>query len=77
MIIGYESTPVKQVVALSKLVRNKMENQFILEKQKGCLPIDYATLKACPELEKMEYFGNPQGSLFQTGQRVNMISFMT
>jgi len=28
-------------------------------------PIDYATLKACPELEKMEYFGNPQGSLFK------------
>lgn len=32
MIIGYESTPVKQVVAISKLVRNKMENQFILKK---------------------------------------------
>lgn len=28
-------------------------------------PIDYATLKECPELERMEYFQNPQGSLFK------------
>lgn len=28
-------------------------------------PIDYATLKGCPELERMEYFQNPQGSLFK------------
>ena len=28
-------------------------------------PIDYQTLKSCPELEKMEYFVNPQGSLFR------------
>lgn len=28
-------------------------------------PIDYVTLKECPELERMEYFQNPQGSLFK------------
>lgn len=28
-------------------------------------PIDYAALKMCPELEKMEYFQNAQGSLFR------------
>ena len=28
-------------------------------------PIDYAVLKACPELEQMEYFQNAQGSLFR------------
>lgn len=28
-------------------------------------PIDYATLKECPELERMEYFQNLQGSLFK------------
>ena len=28
-------------------------------------PIDFATLKACPELEKMEYFSIIQGSLFK------------
>ncbi|MBF5067470.1 restriction endonuclease, partial [Salmonella enterica subsp. enterica serovar Istanbul] len=36
------------------------------EKTEGLVtPIDYATLKNCPELEKMEYFQNPQGSLFK------------
>ena len=28
-------------------------------------PIDFATLKECPELEKMEYFSMTQGSLFK------------
>ena len=28
-------------------------------------PIDFATLKSCPELEKMEYFSITQGSLFK------------
>ena len=28
-------------------------------------PIDYETLKGCPELERMEYFQNLQGSLFK------------
>ena len=28
-------------------------------------PIDYAALKECPELEQMEYFQSPQGSLFK------------
>jgi 5-methylcytosine-specific restriction protein B len=28
-------------------------------------PIDYQTLKECPELEKMEFFQNPKGSFFK------------
>ena len=47
-------------------MRNKNGKSIYFEKVEGLSsPIDYATLKACPELEKMEYFGNPQGSLFK------------
>lgn len=66
MIIGYESTPVKQVVAILKISAEQDGKSIYFEKVEGLSsPIDYATLKACPELEKMEYFGNPQGSLFK------------
>lgn len=66
MVIGYESTPVKQIVALAKISAEQDGEQIYFEKVEGLSsPIDYATLKECPELEKMEYFINPQGSLFK------------
>lgn len=66
MVIGYESTPVKQVVAIAKIPAEQDGKQIYFEKVEGLSsPIDYATLKQCPELEKMEYFINPQGSLFK------------
>ncbi len=66
MVIGYESTPVKQVVAIAKIPAEQDGKQIYFEKVEGLSsPIDYAILKQCPELEKMEYFINPQGSLFK------------
>ena len=66
MVIGYESTPVKQVVAIAKIPTEQDGKQIYFEKVEGLSsPIDYAILKQCPELEKMEYFINPQGSLFK------------
>ncbi|MEK6461896.1 EVE domain-containing protein [Heyndrickxia faecalis] len=66
LIIGYESYPVKQVVALAKVLEESDGEYLYFEKTEGLVtPIDYATLKNCPELEKMEYFQNPQGSLFK------------
>ena len=66
MVIGYESTPVKQVVALMRISAEQDGEKIYFEKLEGLAsPIDYATLKECPELEKMEYFVNPQGSLFK------------
>ncbi|MEK5268730.1 AAA family ATPase [Weizmannia sp. FSL W8-0401] len=66
MIIGYESYPVKKVVALAKVIEESDGENLYFEKTEGlATPIDYATLKNCPELEKMEYFQNPQGSLFK------------
>jgi 5-methylcytosine-specific restriction protein B len=64
MVIGYESYPVKQIVALAKISAEQDGEKLYFEKTEGLTsPIDYQTLKSCPELEKMEYFVNPQGSL--------------
>ena len=66
MIIGYESYPVKQVVALARVNAEQDGEKLYFEKVEGLTtPIDYATLKGCPELDHMEYFTNPQGSLFK------------
>lgn len=66
MIIGYESKPVKQVVAIGRVSSEQDGEKLFFEKVEGLAsPIDYAALKGCPELEHMEYFQNPQGSLFK------------
>lgn len=66
MIIGYESNPVKQIVAIGRISAEQDGQQIYFEKVEGLTsPIDYQTLKSFPELEKMEYFVNPQGSLFK------------
>lgn len=65
-VIGYESNPVKQVVALAKISAGQDGEKIYIEKTEGLdSPIDYQTLKACPELEQMEFFKNPNGSLFK------------
>lgn len=66
MVIGYESTPVKQVVALLRIHAEQDGEKIYFEKLEGLSsPIDYAALKERAELEKMEYFVSPQGSLFK------------
>ena len=66
MIIGYESNPVKQIVAIGRISEEQDGEKLFFEKVEGLTsPIDYATLRECPELERMEYFQNPQGSLFK------------
>lgn len=66
MIIGYESNPVKQIVAIGRVSAEQDGEQFYFEKIEGLTStLDYQTLKNFPELEKMEYFVNPQGSLFK------------
>lgn len=66
MIIGYESNPVKQIVAIGKVSAEQDGEKIYFEKIEGLSsPIDYQTLKSCSELERIEYFSNPQGSLFK------------
>ncbi len=66
MIIGYESNPVKKVVSLAKITQeNNGENLYFEKVESFPNPVDYITLKSCPELASMEYFVNSQGSLFK------------
>lgn len=66
IVIGYESTPVKQIVAIGRISAEQDGEKIFFEKTEGLTtPIDYAILKDCPELEKMEFFQNPNGSLFK------------
>ncbi|PQD94403.1 restriction endonuclease [Pradoshia eiseniae] len=65
-VIGYESTPVKQVVALGRIVQENDGEHLPVEKLESLSePIDYSTLKGIKELEGMEYFQNPNGTLFK------------
>lgn len=65
-IIGYESHPLKKIVALGKIVSEQDGERIYFEKIEAlAAPLDYKTLKDCPELKKMEYFMNPRGSLFK------------
>jgi 5-methylcytosine-specific restriction protein B len=66
LVIGYESTPVKQIVALGKITRDTDDENLYFQKTEALTdPIDYATIKDCPELSQMEYLTNAQGSLFK------------
>jgi len=65
LIIGYDASPTKQVVALGTVTENDGERLYF-EKTEGLVnPISYEELKCCPELENMEFFANPKGSLFK------------
>lgn len=66
IVVGYEPDPINQVVAICKIIQeNDGENLYFEKTQELGCPIGYQTLKESPELEKMEYFANPQGSLFR------------
>lgn len=66
VVIGYESNPVRQIVAIGRVSAEQDGGKLFFEKVETLSsPIDYAVLKECPELENMEYFRNPQGSLFK------------
>ncbi len=66
VVIGYESNPVRQIVTIGRVSAEQDGEKLFFEKVETLSsPIDYAVLKECPELENMEYFRNPQGSLFK------------
>ena len=66
-VIGYESSPVKQIVAIGKISAEQDGEKICFEKVEGLAsPIDYTALKEYPELEQMEFFrNNAQVSLFK------------
>lgn len=66
VVIGYEANPVKKVVALGEISQEN-DGKVLYFKKTEVLssPIDYLTLKQAPELEKMEFFVQPNGSMFK------------
>ena len=66
LVIGYESTPVKQVVALLKVAKENDGERLFFEKLENFInPINYSSLKELPELHNSEFLNNPQGCLFK------------
>ncbi len=78
IIVAYESTPVKKIVGLAKIVKEQDGESLFFEKTRELTrPIECQTLKECKELEEMEYFQNSQGSLFKlTENEFNFIMGM-
>ena len=69
IIIGYESSPVKKIVALCVVSRENNGTRLYFKKTENLVvPVDYATIKDCPELGQMECL-NQHGSLFKLTPR--------
>ena len=66
LVIGYESTPTKQVVGLLTISKaNDGKSVFFKKTETFPEPINYSTLRTTPGLENMEYMKNQQGSFFK------------
>ena len=66
IVIGYEANPVKKVVAIGRISQASDGKAIYIEKTEGLSnPVEYFDLKGAPELEKMEFFVQPNGSLFK------------
>lgn len=66
IVIGYESTPIKQVVAILEVTKAQDGERIYFKKVESLsYPIDLALLKSCLGLENMEFFVCSQGSLFK------------
>ena len=65
IVIGYESAPVKKIKAICRITQASDGECIRFTKSHDLtVPIDYATLKGCPELNNMAFFKHPNGSLF-------------
>jgi len=78
LVIGYESTPVKQIVALGKVSRENDGEYLYIKKTEGISsPIEFSAIKDNDELQKMEYIINPNGSFFKlTAEEYNVLMDM-
>lgn len=66
LVIGYEATPVKKITAICRIAAEQDGEEIYFEKTEGLVsPVEYQTLRDCQELEQMEFFQNPRGSLFK------------
>lgn len=69
IVIGYESQPRKQIVAMAEISRaNDGEKLYFRKIETLPNPIDYADFKDAKELSNMEFLINPNGSLFKVSE---------
>ena len=65
-VIGYESSPTQQIVALLVVSKANDGKTIKFKKTETLLePIDYTAIRAISGLENMEYMKNQQGSFFK------------
>ena len=66
IVISYESTPEKKIVALMKITEETNNDRLYFEKTENLLnPIKYEDFSILEELSNMEFLKNPNGSLFK------------
>lgn len=66
IVIGYEATPVKQVVAIAEIAKSADGQKIYFKKTESLLnPVDYSIIKDTPELSGMEFLKNKNGSFFK------------
>ena len=69
IVICYESTPTRQIVGLATISQASDGVRIVFKKKETLTtPIDYADIKDIPELQKMEFKINPNGSFFRLTQ---------
>lgn len=69
LVIGYEATPTKSIVAILEVYKeNDGEKIWFRKIETLGKPIDYANIRVIPELAKMEFLLNPNGSLFKLSE---------
>ena len=66
IVLGYEATPAKQIVAILEIEKPSDGKQLYFKKLESLpYPIDYSTFKDLPELSNMEFLKKKNGSLFK------------
>lgn len=66
IVIGYESTPILQIVSLLEVSRENDGKTIEFRKVESLgTPIDYAVIKDVPELQDMEFVKNHMGTFFK------------
>ena len=66
LVISYESTPTKQIVALAEVEKASDGQTIIFKKTKSLThPIEYNAVKNLPGLENMQFLANPLGTFFK------------
>lgn len=74
-VICYEASPTKQILGLAIVSKESDDSRIYFEKlETFTTPIDLSEIKACKELEEMEFFANSNGSFFKlTKDEYNII----